>query len=129
MVNVETLPAVYARIENRPGSLERAARCLGERRINIEAIGLETNGGIGFVRVLTPRAKEAIEALHAHGLEAYESSLIVANVPNRAGELTKATSEITAAGINVESVITTTDGRLAFRTSDNERAAQILRKM
>lgn len=34
-----------------------------------------------------------------------------------------------AAGINIEALTTTTDGRLVFRTSDNERAARILREL
>ena len=128
-MNVETIPSVYAKLENHPGTLERAARLLGERRINIEAISLETSGGMGFVRIVTPKAKEAVEALRSQQVEAYESPLVVAPLQNRAGELGRAAAEMAAAGINVEGVVTTADGRLAFRTSDNERAATILRKL
>lgn len=129
MTNVEIIPAVYARIENRPGSLERAARILKESKINVEAMSLETNGPEGFARFLTPRAKDAVEQLRKANVDAYESHLAVVALTNRTGELARATSELAAAGLNIEGVVTTTDGRLAFRTNDVERTAQILRKL
>lgn len=129
VVNVETVNAVYARLENRPGTLERAARALGERRLNIDTVSLDTNGNVGFARFLTPRSKDAVEALRSAGIEAWESQAVVATLPNRPNELAQAAREVAAAGVNIEAVATTADGRLAFRTSDNERAAMILRKM
>lgn len=129
MMNVENVHAVYAKLENRPGTLERATRVIGEKRINVDAIGLETVGSTGFVRILSPRSREVLDALKHAGIEAYESQVIVAHVPNKPGELHRAAADIAAAGINVESIVTTADGRLAIRTSDNERASQILRKL
>ncbi|HUR67840.1 MAG TPA: hypothetical protein VM370_01230 [Candidatus Thermoplasmatota archaeon] len=129
MTQVETIPAIYAKIENRPGSLEQIARVFGEKRINIDCISSETVGSTGFVRVLTPRAKEVVDALRHVRIECYESQVVVAPVPNRPGELARVCGDIAATGINVESCFTTADGKLAFRTSDNERCAQLLRKM
>lgn len=129
MTKVEIVHAVYTRLENRPGSLERAARALAEKHINIDAMALETNGGEGYVRIMTHKAREAVDALHKASLPGWESTLAVASIPNRAGELARATTELAAAGLNVESVVTTTDGRLAFRTNDVERAAEVLRKL
>ena len=129
MSSVETLHAIYAKLENRPGTLERVARALGDKKINIDALSLETVGGTGFARVVTSKAKDAVKALQAVGVEAYESDILVASLPNRPGELARATAELAAANVNLEAVTTTPDGRLAFRTSDNERAAAILRKI
>ena len=129
MVAVETIHAIYAKLENRPGSLERATRVIREKRLNIDSISVETNGGWGFLRVLTPKSHEVVDALHAGGFEAYQSDAVVASIPNKTGELTRASAELAAAGLNIESVFSTADGRLAFRTNDNERAAQILRKI
>lgn len=129
MVAVETIPAVYAKVENRPGSLERVARVFADRRTNIDAISAETIGSTGVVRILAQRPKEVVEALKHAGIESYESQVILAQVPNKPGELSRVLADVAASGINVESVLTTTDGKLAFRTSDNERTAQILRKL
>lgn len=129
MVEVETVTGVYAKLENRPGTLERVGRALGDRRLQIDAISAETLGSTGVVRIITTDARRAVEALRGAGIEAYESQLVVANLANRPGELGRAARELAAAQINVEGVVTTADGRLAFRTSDLDRTEQILRKI
>lgn len=129
LVTTETIVQTYVKLENRPGTLEKVARALGERRINIDAITLETVGSTGFARLHTARPKDTIAALRAGGIESYESEAVVASLPDRPGELARATAELAAAGLNIEAVSTTPDRRLVIRTSDNERAEQILRKL
>lgn len=129
MVTVENVHAIYAKIDNRPGTLEHVTKLISEKRLNIDAIGLETVGSTGLVRILSARGREALEVLRQGGVDAYESQLLITQLPSKPGELNRAAADIAAAGINVEGIVTTADGRLAIRTSDNERAAQILRKL
>lgn len=129
MTNVEIIHAVYARLENRPGTLQTVAKTLGAHKINIEALSLETNGSQGYARILTPKWKEAIEHLRSANVEAHETQLAVVTLTNKPGELARATAELAAAGLNIEGVVTTMEGRLAIRTNDVERAAQVLRKL
>ena len=129
MTNVEVVHAVYARLENRPGTLQNLAKTLAAHKINIDAISGETHHNEGYIRIVTHKAKEAVEQLRKANIEAWESQLAVVSLPNKPGELARATSELAAAGLNVEGLVTTSDGRLAFRTNDVERAAQILRKL
>lgn len=129
MVTTQPIVGVYATLTNRPGELERASRAIAEKRVNVDAVTLETVGSTAFVRFYCRTPRDAIHALASAGIEAFESAAIVASLPNRPGELSRACAEIAAAGINVESVATTADGRLVFRTSDNERADAVLRKI
>ena len=129
VTTIENIHTVYVKVDNRPGSLERIAKALGEKRINIDAISVETVGSTGFARLVTNRPNEAVEALRHARLEAYDSPALLVALPNRPAELGRACAELSAAGINIEGVITTADGRLVVRTHDNERAAQILRKL
>jgi len=129
MTNVEIIHAVYARIENRPGTLQTVAQALGASRINIDALSLETNGGQGFARIITPKWKEAVEQLRRANVDAHETRLVLVTLPNKPGELARATSELAAAGLNVEAVLTTPQGRLAFRTNDVDLAAKVLGKL
>jgi hypothetical protein len=129
MVSVENIQTVYAKLENRPGSLERCAKVIGERRINIDAISAETIGSTGIVRLVTQRPREVVDALKSAHIECYESQSLLVSPVNKPGELARVCSEIAAAGINLESVLTTPEGKLCVRTSDNERAGQILRKL
>lgn len=128
-MHVDTLPAVYARIENRPGELEHVARVLGEKRINIDAISTETVGSTGFVRVSTHKPQEAVDALRAARIDAHLSRFVYAKPPNHPGELAKLLAELAAAGVNVEAVLTTHDGRVAIHTHDDALAARVLGKL
>ncbi|SRR5581483_6279473 len=129
MVAVENVSTIYVKLENRPGAIARAAKALADHRINVDAISLETVGSGGFARIVTPKAREGVEALRSLGIESYESPAILVSLPNRPGELSRAAHDIAAGGLNVEGMITTQDGRLVLRTSDNDRAAQILKKL
>lgn len=129
LVNVELTHGVYAKVENRPGALHNVGRVLGDKKINIDALSCETLGSHGIVRLLTTKSKEATLALRQNNIDAYESELLVIHAPNMPGELGRYGAELGAANINIEGVITTAQGRLAIRTSDNEQAAQILRKL
>lgn len=46
MANAEIVSAVHLKTENKPGTLEHASRVLGERRINIDAVGLEVGPSV-----------------------------------------------------------------------------------
>lgn len=129
MVNAEIVSAVYLKLENKPGTLEHASRLLGERRINLDAMSLETVGSVGYARFITKKSAEAVTIFRSMSLEAFESELVVASIPNKPNELSRACGELAAAGINIESVLCTPEGRLALRTSDNETATMILGKL
>ncbi|MFA5861369.1 MAG: ACT domain-containing protein [Candidatus Thermoplasmatota archaeon] len=129
MTNVEVVHSVYTKLENRPGTLDRAAKVLGAKQMNIDAISLETSGNNAYARFLTHKPREAVEVLKSNGIDAYESQMVVTTLSNRPGELARATAELAAAGLNIEGILTTPEGRLAFRTNDIERTAQILRKL
>lgn len=130
MVSVQTQPAVYAKLENRSGTLEHATSVLAEKKIPVDAITLETVGFMGAIRILTEKSQEAAEALRASGIEAHPSELLMATIPSsRPVELARIWAELAAAGVNVESVMTVRDGRLGVRTDNNELAERILGKL
>jgi len=129
MVNTEIIHAVYAKLENRPGSLEHVCKVVGERRVNIDSLTLETIGNTGYARFLVKNAPTLVEALRQNHVESYETELVLASIPNKPNELYRATSELAAARLNIESVFATPEGRLAIRTNDNEMAARILGKL
>lgn len=128
-MRIETLPGVYAKIDNRPGSLQHVTRLLGERQLNIDAISAETVGSTGFTRILTKKPREAIDILRAANVDAHETEFVFAHPENRPGELARICSELAAGGVNIESVLTMPDGRLGFRTHDNALASRILGKL
>ncbi|HVL47731.1 MAG TPA: hypothetical protein VM889_04155 [Candidatus Thermoplasmatota archaeon] len=129
MQGIQTVQLVYATIENTPGQLSRAASALGRERINIDALSLETQGHLGMLRLLTTRTGEAVKVLRNQGIEAHESEAIAIPLGNRPGELGRVSSELAAAGLNIESVFPTPDGRLVIRTNDVRQSERILGKL
>lgn len=128
-MNVQTTPALYVKLTNKPGALEQAARVLGERHINIDALSLETVGSTGYARILTPKFKEALAILQSANVEAYETELVRTTIPNKPGELARVCAELAAAGVNIEAVLASPTGEIDLRTDDNELAARIIGKL
>lgn len=128
-MKIEPVTLVYAKLDNRPGTLEHAMQALGQKGINAEAVSLETVGSTGFLRVHAQKPQDALTILRSAGVEAFPSEALLASVHNKPGELGRASAELAAAGVNVEAILTTPDHRLLVRTSDNERAASILKKL
>lgn len=129
MVHVETVNLVYAKLENRPGPLQEAALVLGQGRFNVDGVSLETIGSTAFLRVHVQRPSEAVDALRAAGVDAFQSEAILAAAHNRPGEIARLAGEMAAAGVNVEAIVTTANHQLIIRTSDNARAVDVLRKL
>ena len=129
MVKIEPVTLVYAKLDNRPGTLEYAMQALGHKGINAEAVSLETVGSTGFLRVHAQKPQDALTVLRNAGVEAFPSEALIASVHNKPGELGRASAELAAAGINVEAIVTTPDHRILLRTNDNERAMSVLKKL
>jgi hypothetical protein len=129
MTNVQTIPAIYVKLPNRPGALEHATRVLGEHKINIDNISVETIGSTGYARILTPKSHEALAILQAANIDAHETELVTAQIANKPGELSRVCAELAAAGVNIEAMLTSpSDGRVTFRTNDNALAARVISK-
>lgn len=128
-MHVEVQHAVYASVPNTRGSLARASATLAQSRVNVDSVAFETHDGEAFLRVLTHRPHEAVAALREGGFAAFESEVAIAALHNHPGELARALSELDAAGLHVEALVTTREGHVAFRTADASRAAAILRKL
>ena len=128
-MQTELTPARYVKLDNRPGALDHLTRVLRDRKINIDSMSLESVGSTGFARILTSKNREAIDALRQGRLDVHDTQLLLMRIENRPGELNRLTSELAAAGINIEAVLTTIDGRVALRTNDNETASRILGKL
>jgi len=129
MVTVEEGPAVYVKVENRPDALARVTRALVERRIGLDGVSVETMGGTAVVRLVVKQPRRAVAALREMGLDAFESEVLFTAATSRPSALARIAAELAQADVNVEGVVTTADRRLALRTSDNARAAEILRKL
>lgn len=105
---------------DRPGTLADAAESLGRAGINIEGACGFPSGGEGIMHVLVEDAESARRAIQQAGLEvrAEREVAVLDRLPERPGSLGEALRRIASAGVNVDLLYLTTDGRLVLSGED-----------
>jgi len=108
------------RLLNRPGTLAEAADALGRAGANIEgATGYVCGTGEGIFHVLVTDAEQARRALIDAGFEIqHERPVALATVANRPGEGAKMLRQIAHAGLNLDLLYMTADGRIVLCGED-----------
>jgi hypothetical protein len=105
---------------NRPGTLADAAEALGKAGVNIEGVCGFPAGGEGVMHVLVEDADAGRRALEAAGLEvrAEREVIILGQLPQQPGTLGARLRQIADAGVNVDLVYNTEDGRVVLSGED-----------
>jgi hypothetical protein len=129
---MEIRTETIAILENKPGTLARLARALGERGINIEGFMIHEAIDHGIVRMVTSDPKKAAHVLGEAGVLAFEVEVVLVPLPNRAGALGDLTERLAGAKVNVDYAYGTAgsagkDAALVLRVSDAKKALAALR--
>ena len=88
-------------VENRPGTLARVAKVLGDARVNILSFLTTTSNGEGTVQVVVDNANKAKKALTNAGLTASETDVLQVELPNVPGTLARISEKLAAQDINI----------------------------
>ena len=89
------------RLANSPGTLGRVAQVLGDSRINILAMSLDTTGAL---RLVVDNPLHAAGALREQHYQVEERDVLYTTLPNEPGALARAVRIAVDAGINLEYV-------------------------
>lgn len=89
--------------ENKPGVLAKISGILGKNGINIEGISAQTFGEGAIIRFLTKDYSTAKKLLEQDDYNVVESDVVLLELIDRPGELSKVSSLIAKEGINIES--------------------------
>jgi hypothetical protein len=89
------------RLANSPGTLGRVAQVLGDARINILAMSLDTTGAL---RLVVDNPLHAGGALREQHYQVEERDVLYTTLPNEPGALARAVRIAVEAGINLEYV-------------------------
>ncbi len=105
---------------NRPGTLADAAESLGRAGVNIEGACGFPSGGEGIMHVVVEDPQSARLAIEQAGLEvrAEREVVLLDRLPERPGSLGEALRRIADAGVNVDLLYLTTDGRVVLSGED-----------
>jgi len=122
--------AFVVELENRPGELARLAEAIGQRGINITAIGAVTSGTAGGIGLLTNDESGTREALKAAGITVTEIGLVSVSLEHRAGTLAEVARKLADAGVNVDLLLPTgmsgSNVTIALGVDDVEAAQRVV---
>lgn len=118
-------------LENRPGLLARTCSILSEAKINILALAVHDTVDNAVVRVLVDNPTKALLLLEEEELYVMEQEVLVLEVLNQPGELTRVCQTIAEADINIAYAYCTArpdqhSGCLVIKTDQPERALEVL---
>ncbi len=114
-------------LPTRPGTLVQVAEALGHAGINIDgACGVES-GDAAVLHVIVSDAELARRTLLNAGVEICgETSVSILDVENRPGSAASVLRRVADAGVNLELLYTTLDGRLVLGSDEPARLRDAL---
>ncbi len=116
---------------NRPGVLAKTCSILSEAGVNILAMAVHDTVDNAVVRFLVDHPTKALLLLEQEGLYVLEQEVVVVEVDNHPGELTRISQALAEADINIAYAYCTAThnqecGCLVLKTDQPERTLEIL---
>lgn len=119
------------RLEDRPGTLGKFCKALGERGVNILALGGFNEKGQNDLRLVVDNAASAKTVLDSQGLHYKQNEVAQISLPNKPGEVGRAATRLGEANININYLYCGIDPKtkspvVFFGVNDVSKAATIL---
>ncbi len=116
--------------EDRPGTLARIAKLLGDSRVNILAMSCAPIGVQGVVRIIVDDVKRARSLLDREHLSYTEQEVLYVELPNSPGCLGDFAGKLAERDINITTAYGTSakgirKATVIFKVSDLDKAAAI----
>lgn len=116
--------------QNRPGELANVCRVLADVGVNIEALATAEAGEYGAVRMLVDDVEAAREVFRAAGVAHTTIDVLVIEVANEPGTLSKIAGHLSEERVNIEyfyaSAASGSERALGvFKVSDPQRAEEV----
>ncbi len=116
---------------NRPGVLAKACACLSDNGINILALAVHDTVDNAVVRFLVDHPTKALLLLEQEELYVLEQEVVVLEIENAPGELTRICQVLAQADINIAYAYCTAikqqeSGCIVLKTDNPERTLEIL---
>lgn len=114
-------------LEDRPGTIAEAGEALGAAGINIQGACGFPSDGRGVLHLLVDDADASRAALEAAGLEVGgQRPVVVSAIEDRPREMGRVLRRVADAGVNVDLVYLTHDGRMVIGASDVDAAEKAI---
>jgi hypothetical protein len=130
---LKTRPAkeVVVRTPNEIGTLDRIARTVADKGVNILAVSAWVEGAQAVIRLVTEDSVRVLDALKAQGHDVRQADVLVTDAPHKPGMLHRLTERLAQAEIDIHHLYATASAAqgeclLVFGTANNDRAMVLL---
>jgi len=118
-------------LENKSGRLAEVCKLLGEAGVNIRALSLADTLDFGILRLIVNAPKKALKVLRGGGFTVKESHVLVVEVHDEPGGLSKVLGTLSGVGVNVEYMYAFVEksedkALVVFRVQKPEAGAKLL---
>ncbi len=119
-------------LENTPGTLAAVCDELAKASINILALTVSDTVDHSVVRMIVSDTDKALNIFEEHGTLVVENEVLLTEIDNKPGSLSKISHELAEAEINIEYAYLatgheTSQGLMVLRLSDAEKGLAVLK--
>ncbi|MBP5467545.1 MAG: ACT domain-containing protein [Clostridia bacterium] len=119
-------------VENKVGYLSEITELFAKNNIDMKALSIADTKDFGILRLIVSDPEKALKALKDYGLLGTITEVIGVEIPNSAGELSKALSVLAKKGVNVEYLYAFLSGTIGsafvvIKATDNLAAETVLK--
>lgn len=131
MLNTKAAKEIIVRMPNEIGALDRMAKTISDKGINVLAISAWVEGAQAVIRLVTVDNLRVLDALRANKYEVREADVLVTEVPHKPGMLHHVAEKLARGGIDIHHLyvtapITQDRGLIVFASANNDRAMVLL---
>jgi hypothetical protein len=131
MLKTRLAKEVVVRLQNEIGALDRIAKAVAEKGINVLAVCAWVEGADAVVRLVTEDSVRVLDTLKAHQYQVREADVLVTEAPHKPGMLRRLTDRLAQAEIDIHhlystSTISQDQALIVFATANNDRALVLL---
>ncbi len=127
MLKARPAKEIVMRMPNEIGTLNKIAKTLSDKGINVVAVSAWVEGAEVVIRLVTDENARAGDALKAQHYPAREADVIVADLLHKPGMLRHVTEALAQEGIDIHHLYATSaagqdQALVVFATANNDRA-------
>jgi hypothetical protein len=131
MLKTRQAKEVLLRMPNEIGALDRMAKTVADKGVNLLAISAWVEGAHAVIRLVTEDNTRVLDLLRSHEYEAREADVLVAEVPHKPGMLHRICERLSLGGIDIHHLYATASIAqeqtvVVFATAHNDRAMVLL---
>lgn len=131
MLNTRAAKEVIVRMPNEIGALDRLAKTIADKGVNVLAVSARVEGAEAIIHLLTDDSVRVMDALRVRHYDARETDALVAELPHKPGMLHRVTERLAKGDIDIHHLYATAGtgqdlSLVVFATANNDRAMVLL---